>query len=139
MQTLDPRPIFEPEGWYFIGVTLTKAGRKKVQDAFEWHYRGGWAIDEDSRVLDDDFFSDKYCNEHAGCSWEDWADDIEGNATGGMYHPVYKFGDEIVEFVENVDYVIEMQSKEAFELALLAKRLNEMHEVFSAELDRIGA
>ena len=108
MQTLDPRPIFEPEGWYFISTTLTAAGRKKVQEFY-------------------DFVNPyEYAKNRLGKSYpvEDFIFDM-----GGYFE----------ELVEGVDYVLEFQCKEAFELATLAYRLNEMHEIFAAELDRIGA
>lgn len=123
MQTLDPRPIFEPEGWYFINTTLTAAGRKKVEELYDYVYEGKYAKNMLGGV---------YTVEHM-------ISDIEMNSTDQLLHPVCKIGAYYDDLIENVDYVIEMQSKEAFELALLAERLNEMHEVFSAELDRIGA
>lgn len=123
MQTLDPRPIFEPEGWYFISTTLTAAGRKKVQEFY-------------------DFVNPyEYAKNRLGKSYpvEDFIFDIEMNSEDQLLHPVCKMGGYFEELVEGVDYVLEFQCKEAFELATIAHRLNEMHEIFAAELDRIGA
>lgn len=123
MQTLDPRPIFEPEGWYFISTTLTAAGRKKVQELYE--YVNG----------------DEYAANRSGGVYtvEQFIFDIEMNSEDQLLHPVCKMGGYFEELIEGVDYVLEFQCKEAFELATLAYRLNEMHEIFAAELDRIGA
>lgn len=137
MQTLETRAIVEPEGWYLTGVALTKSGLQKVQDAFEWHYRGGWAIAEDRNAIHDPFFGDKYF-EYSSGEWKDWALDIESEALGGLHHPIAKFNDEIVEFVEGVDYVLSFQNFESDRLERLAYELNALHDTMQEEMNRLG-
>ena len=114
MQTLE-RAIIEPEGWYFIETKLTAAGKKKILDLFCYVFDNQAPYSIDSAI-----------------------DDIESESTNGLMHPVLKFRDYYEELIEGVDYVLEFQSKEAFELALLAKQLNDMHETMQQEMERLG-
>lgn len=137
MQTLETREIVEPAGWMLVNVRLTKVGRKKVADAFEWHFEGGSVLDYNPRAKFDPDFDDKYIHRGIG-SAESWIEDIETDAKQGLEHPVCEMNGEVIEFVEGVDYVLEWQSEEAYELERIASALNEVHEVMQAEMSRLG-
>lgn len=130
------KPIEEVNGWILKDVKLTARGRKKVEDAYEWHFAGGYLRDagEDPSTYE---FWDRVDAEKIG-EVEDWIFDIEFDALHGLQHPACRMKDEIINFVEGEDYVIEMQSEEAFDLELIAQRLNETHKTFEAELKRLG-
>lgn len=116
MQTLE-RAIIEPEGWYFIETKLTAAGRKKVEE----------------------FHASSFAKSEAELySAEDFCADIETNSTDQLLHPVCKTPDFYINLVHGVDYVLEFQCKEAFELALIAKGLNDLHDVMQEEMARLG-
>lgn len=137
MQTLETREIVEPAGWMLTNVKLTARGRKKVADAFEWHYEGGAKIDYNPKIQFDPDFSDKYVTRGVG-SVENWIDDIESDALCGLEHPTCEMNGEVLEFIEGVDYVLEWQSEEAFDLERIANALNEVHEVMQQEMTRLG-
>lgn len=129
------KKIVEPQGYFLKDVRLTEAGRKKVLKAFEWHFEGGWAIAEG--LQNDPFFYDKFVVGGVGTA-EDWVFDVESESFNGMLHPRLEINGEKIELTEGIDYVIEMQSEEAFDLELIAQRLNETHKTFEAELKRLG-
>lgn len=142
MQTLAPREIIEPQGYYLKDVYLTKAGRAKAEALYEYAYRGGWASDklgEYSNPYDpNDTFEEKYYFK-TPATLEQLILDIESEATGGMEHPVLEMEGYTENLIEGIDYVIEFISIEAFNLSLLADRLNELHEIMEQELNRLGA
>lgn len=133
----DNKPIQQVDGWMVMHVRLTAAGRKKVEDAFDYYYYGGQAIDLDGASWNDPDFEDKYFIEPPmtvkGC-----ISDIESEAAGSDQHPYCMIEGEEINFVENIDYVIEMQSEEAFRLGRLAESLMSMHQTMDAELNRMG-
>lgn len=133
---MEIKPIVEIDGWILKKVYLTTSGRKKVEEAYEWNFGGGYLRDagEDPSTYE---FWDRVHAEKIG-EVEDWIFDIEFDAINGLRHPACRMKDEIINFVEGEDYVIEMQSEEAFDLELIAQRLNEAHKTFEAELDRLG-
>lgn len=130
------KKIIESNGYFLKNVRLTESGKKKVSDAFTWHFRGGWAIDAGHNIAMP-FFNDTFYVRNIG-SVEDWIFDIEADAINGMHHPECNMNGEDLIFEENVDYVIEMQSEEALDLEIIANNLNKLHEVFEQELNRLG-
>lgn len=132
---MDKKAIIEPEGWYVKDVRLTKSGRQKVEEFYVWHFCGGWAVDAGYRREDPDF--DDFYVSGMG-TVQDWINDIESEAVAGCAHPDLSYNNEKEELIEGVDYVIEMQSEQALELEILAQRLNELHQVFEQELNRLG-
>jgi len=116
MQTLETRKIIEPQGYYLKDVCLTKAGRKKSEGIF-WCAYEGW---EDVP------------------SFERMINDVEHEATACLQHPILEIEGYEYPLTEGVDYVVEFISIEAFNLQLLAERLNELHEVMEHELNRLG-
>ena len=130
------KKIVEPQGYFLKDVWLTQAGRKKVERAFEWHFGGGYLRDAGENPSSYGFW-DRVDAEKIG-EVEDWIFDIEFDALHGLQHPACRMKDEIINFVEGQDYVIEMQSEEAFDLELIAQRLNEAHKAFEQELNRLG-
>ena len=132
MQTLDTNAVIVPEGYFLSAVTLTKAGREKVEDVFHYPYRGGWAKEQGIS----DWNSDLYF-ENVG-SVEDWFDDIESDALAGEMHPVCKIQNDFVKLVQGIDYFFEFKSWQVWELEQIAKGLNELHEVMQEEMNRLG-
>lgn len=130
------KKIIEPQGYFLKDVRLTAAGRQKVKNAFDWHFCGGWAVDA-GHSRQEPYFYDEFHVTGMGTA-QDWIFDIEADAIGGLQHPLLSIEGETVEFIENIDFVIEMQSEEAFELEKIAKELNKLHEVFEQELNRLG-
>ena len=117
MQTLVTREIIEPEGWYFINTTLTASGLKKAAQ----------------------FYSESFAEiEKELYSMSSFISDIEMNSTDSLSHPVCETESFYVELIDGVDYVLEFQCKEAFELSLIAKGLNDLHEVMQEEMARLG-
>lgn len=129
------KKIVEPQGYFLKDVRLTEAGREKVSKAFEWHFCGGWAIAEG--LENDPFFYDKFVVGGVGTA-EDWVFDVESESFNGMLHPRLEINGEEIEFIDGIDYVMEMQSEEALELEILAQQLSNLHEVFERELNRLG-
>lgn len=142
MQTLETREIVEPQGYYLKGVYLTKAGRAKAESLYDYAYHGGWASDQlgkyPSCADHNDTFEESYYIKAPG-TLEELISDIESQATQGLEHPVLKMEGYSDDLIEGVDYVIEFVSIEAFDLELLATRLNELHEIMEQELNRLGA
>lgn len=109
MQTLEKTPVIVPEGYFLEGVFFTNAGKQKVADAFGYN-----------EVKETIF-------------------DAEHEAYWTESHPIIEIDGDIVPLVQGVDYFFQFKSWQVWELERIAKGLNDMHEVFSAELDRIGA
>lgn len=116
------KPIIEIDGWILKNVYLTSSGRKKVKDLYDYVYENEYAENRVGVV----YTADQMIK------------DIEMNATDQFLHPVCKIGEYYDDLVENVDYVIEMQSEEAFELEIIAKNLNELHILMQSEMQRLG-
>ena len=136
MQTLETNAVIVPEGYFLSAVTLTAAGRQKVTDAFEYHCRGGWVLEQNPAAINDFFFADKY---NSGCGTAaDWIDDIESDAYTSESHPVCKIEGQIVELVQGIDYFFEFKSWQVWELERIAKGLNDVHEVMQEEMQRLG-
>jgi hypothetical protein len=142
MQTLAPREIIEPQGYYLKDVYLTKAGRAKAESLYNYAYCGGWASDHlgkyPSEFDPNDTFEETYYVKAPG-TLESLISDIESQATQGFEHPILEMEGYSDDLIEGVDYVIEFISIEEFDLQLLAKRLNELHEIMEQELNRLGA
>lgn len=133
MQTLETNAVIVPEGYFLSAVTLTKVGQEKIEDVFNYHYRGGWAKEQGIR----DWDSDRFYERSVG-SVEDWFDDIESDALAGEMHPVCKIENDIVKLVQGIDYFFEFKSWQVWELEQIAKGLNELHEVMQEEMNRLG-
>lgn len=133
---MEIKPIVEIDGWILKSVYLTASGRKKVEEAYEWHFGGG-CLRESGKEISSDEFWDRVEAGRVG-EVSDWIFDIECDAINGLQHPVCRMNGEEILFEENKDYVIEMQSEEAFELEILAQKLNELHEVMQSEMKRLG-
>lgn len=132
MQKLDTNAVIAPENYFLSAVTLTMSGREKIEDVFNYHYRGGWAKEQGIS----DWNSDLYF-ENVG-SVEDWFDDIESDALAGEMHPVCKIQNDFVKLVQGIDYFFEFKSWQVWELEQIAKGLNELHEVMQEEMNRLG-
>lgn len=137
MQTLETNAVIVPEGYFLNAVTLTVAGRQKVINSFEYHYRGGWMIEQNPSSINDPFFSDKYYQMKVGTA-EDWIKDIEADALGGEMHPVCKIEGQFIELVQGIDYFFEFKSWQVWELERIAAGLNDLHEVMQKEMARLG-
>lgn len=122
MQTLDPRPVIEPAGWYFINTMLTAAGRKKVSDFYDCV-----VADQESKNV----FGKTY-------SVKDFIEDIEVTSGDNCLHPVCERDGFYEALIEGVDYVLEFKSEEAYRLEKLANDLNELHNVMQSEMQRLG-
>lgn len=132
------REIKEIDGYVFE-VKLTEAGRKKVEDTFDWHYRAGWLKEED-------FYS--WCNEDirelhyvfVGYDDIDICKEIEWECETGLQHPEYCMNGEDLVFVENIDYVIEWKKApwhDDFGTERLKESLEEFARIVKEETDRI--
>ena len=136
MQTLENTPVIAPAGYMLWDVKLTASGRDKVTAAFDYHYRGGWKLEDDPAAANDFFFNDKY-NEGFGTA-EDWIYDIEYDALSGESHPVCVIEGKNVPLVQGIDYYFEFKSWEVWQLEKIAQGLNDLHEVMETELNRLG-
>jgi hypothetical protein len=125
MQKLDLFvPIVTPHDFYVSNVTMTKAGIKKLSDYLDSFYVKDWNYNLESAI-----------------------DDVESEAVSMESEPVFFVSarrsitgnDEVFRFVRDIDFTVEMRSFQAFHLEQIADELNKLHEVFEAELDRIGA
>ena len=119
MQTLESTPIIAPEGYFVYDIRLTEAGRAKVEQAWEHWNNTTW--------------------EFIGHKWENCVYDIECDAISMECEPACKIGNEVINFVRDIDFVVEMRSFEAANLERLAKELNELHSILEQELNRLGA
>jgi len=138
MQTLESTPIVIPEGYLIKSVRLTKAGIAKVEEHFNYFYRGGWAVEELRADEEDFFFGDNYYL-YATVRLEDWVAEIEEAAAALEMAPACQFDDaKPIYFVEGVDYTVQMMSLEAYDLECLADDLNKLHEVMQEEMTRLG-
>ena len=148
MRTLESTPIATPAGHYIYDISLTKAGRAKLEQAIEYWYNGGYAI-ENGWTNAYDFDSEFFLYSHA--SLDDWVLDLESEAASLEVHPACRFEEygaiQDIHFVEGIDYVIEFRtlasikrvdSTELDQLKRLTAILEETHTVFEKELNRLG-
>lgn len=118
IQTLESTTIVCPEGWFVYDIRLTEAGRAKVQR--EWDYLSATAW------------------QFIGNSWEGCVDDIECDAISMECEPACRFGNEIVNFIRDVDFVVEMRSFEADRMARIASIIEDTHKTMEKEMNRLG-
>ena len=137
MQTLDSNAVIVPTGYMLWNVTLTASGRDKVTAAFDYHYRGGWKLEETPCAANDPFFRDKYHREDYGTA-DQLIEDIEKDAMSSESHPVCVMEGQNVPLIQGIDYYFEFKSWQVWELEKIAAGLNDLHEVMETEMDRLG-
>lgn len=121
MQTLDFTQITAPEGFFVSDIKLTKAGITKLEAFIDEFYEGQYAI-------------------------KDAAFDVQCDAINTESEPMFivraerSLTDqtEVLRFVRDRDFTVEMTSFEADKLARLARNLNELHDTMQAEMSRLG-
>lgn len=118
IKTLESTPIVCPEGWFVYDIRLTEAGRAKVQREWEYLEATSWQF--------------------IGRSWEGCVDDIECDALSMEMEPACRFGNEIVNFIRDVDFVVEMRSFEADRMARIASIIEDTHKTMQSEMNRLG-
>jgi hypothetical protein len=118
IQTLESTPIVCPEGWFVYNIIFTEAGRAKVQREWEYLNSTSWQF--------------------IGRSWEGCVNDIECDALSMEMEPACRFGNEIVNFIRDVDFVVEMRSFEADRMARIASIIEDTHKTMQSEMNRLG-
>lgn len=132
------REIKEIDGYEFE-VKLTAAGRKKVYDAFEWHFCAGWFKDYDFLSWSNEDIRERHYIS-TGYDEDDVCDEIEYECEVGLQHPEYCMNGEDLVFVENIDYVIEWKKApwhDDFATERLKQSLEEFARIVKEETDRI--
>lgn len=123
MQKLEAKKIFVPEGYIFLDVWPTPAGEEKIENCY-------YDSMKEAEWEDVDFLENR--------SVQDVILDMFSEASATETHPVCKIDGMTVELIEGVDYTIDIRSEEAFELSLIAERLEDLHKVMQEEMDRLG-
>lgn len=118
IQSVEGKPIVCPEGYFVYDIRLTAAGRAKVEREWTWVRDTSWQF--------------------IGRSWEGCVDDIECDAISMECEPACRFKDEVIYFVRDVDFLVEMRSFEADRMARIASILEDTHQVMQAEIKRLG-
>lgn len=121
MQTLDFTPITAPEGFFVSDVKLTKAGIAKLEAFIDEFYEGQYAIK--------DAVFDVQCDALNTESEPIFIVRVERSLTDQT---------EVLRFVRDRDFTVEMTSFEADKLARLARNLNDLHDTMQAEMSRLG-
>jgi hypothetical protein len=111
------------DDYFLSNVKFTKAGLAKFEDWFLNHKAEYWNVDFDEIVKD--------------CA---------GDAVGGECEPFcvldnpYSYDNKPhrIDFVKDVDYVLEFESFESYRLKRLAYELNRLHNVMQSEMQRLG-
>jgi hypothetical protein len=125
MQTLDFTQITAPEGFFVSDVKLTKAGIAKLE------------------AFIDEFYDFDNWGQYAVA---DAAFDVQCDAINTESEPMFMIRaersltekTEVLRFVRDRDYTVEMTSFEADKLAKLARNLNDLHNTMQEEMSRLG-
>mgnify|MGYP006290794167 CR=1 FL=1 len=133
MQTLESKQIVAPEGYFVYDIKLTAAGRAKFEQSWLYWYRGGYVADRLDWCNDDESTWD-----YPYVTLAQWIDDIECEALSMECEPACKIGDEIINFVRDIDFVIEMRCFEADKMAQIAAILEDTHQTMETEIKRLG-
>lgn len=125
MQKLEFIPITAPEGFFVSDVKLTKSAIEKI----------------------DLFIYELYDSDNWGLyQAKDAAFDVQFDAANMASEPMFIIRanqslteqTEVLRFVRDVDYKVEMMSYEALDIELLARNLNELHNTMQEEMNRLG-